>query len=400
MIAWQQRVRKYLQSTPYLSKAVNALKEGADSTPFRDAVNSLALVSDDGDYVLASLERLYVEGELIEVSLDEISTLWAILNVARPPVRPPTPDEATEALMLTLQEQRQMQKEINPKKQGTKSKTTPNKSLSSLVPRKSTSPTIKPTTHGRASSGGVQLLLQSLAKASRKRRAEEASLAKKEADLAKKLGTKAASVKRESTVSLTAPKKQTKKASSSRKSHGDTKNRNASDTTDKEWSDDECSADKCVKPLGDDVNWVQCDKCQLWYHCECLGMGDKVFSEDEKFYCYRCDSTTPRIDTALKKEPVIENSKVNGSSRMDLVAEGQTVDGAVEEDLVIEQVVTDQDVTRADVDRHVATLANSQWQPVDEQRDVSDILASMASGSNTAAIANGAQQQPPASAPQ
>ena len=36
--------------------------------------------------------------------------------------------------------------------------------------------------------------------------------------------------------------------------------------------DDEiCSAKRCLQPTGDDINWVQCDKCEKWYHLFCIG---------------------------------------------------------------------------------------------------------------------------------
>ena len=36
--------------------------------------------------------------------------------------------------------------------------------------------------------------------------------------------------------------------------------------------DDEiCSAKRCLQPTGDDINWIQCDKCEKWYHLFCIG---------------------------------------------------------------------------------------------------------------------------------
>merc|ERR1712130_661198 len=39
-------------------------------------------------------------------------------------------------------------------------------------------------------------------------------------------------------------------------------------------SEDDCSASnpKCKKPTGKQVHWVQCDKCELWYHLFCIGL--------------------------------------------------------------------------------------------------------------------------------
>lgn len=38
-----------------------------------------------------------------------------------------------------------------------------------------------------------------------------------------------------------------------------------------EEDDEICSAKRCLQPAGDDINWVQCDCCEKWYHLLCIG---------------------------------------------------------------------------------------------------------------------------------
>ena len=73
-------------------------------------------------------------------------------------------------------------------------------------------------------------------------------------------------------------------------------------------SDDDCSAPKCKRPTGkqveywtklylsskyfifecEQVHWVQCDKCELWYHLFCIGLKPQDIKEDEDFNCKFC----------------------------------------------------------------------------------------------------------------
>ena len=36
------------------------------------------------------------------------------------------------------------------------------------------------------------------------------------------------------------------------------------------------------------VHWVQCDKCELWYHLFCIGLKPQDIKEDEDFNCKFC----------------------------------------------------------------------------------------------------------------
>ncbi|XP_062579329.1 lysine-specific demethylase 5A-like isoform X3 [Saccostrea cucullata] len=52
--------------------------------------------------------------------------------------------------------------------------------------------------------------------------------------------------------------------------------------------DDNCAAIKCLKPTGEEVNWVQCDRCEEWYHLLCVGLGADEVTEDEEYECFKC----------------------------------------------------------------------------------------------------------------
>lgn len=39
---------------------------------------------------------------------------------------------------------------------------------------------------------------------------------------------------------------------------------------------------------GTEVNWVQCDRCEEWFHLLCIGLGEDEISESEDYVCYKC----------------------------------------------------------------------------------------------------------------
>merc|ERR1712198_438960 len=51
---------------------------------------------------------------------------------------------------------------------------------------------------------------------------------------------------------------------------------------------EDCSAAKCLRPVGKEVHWVQCDACELWLHLNCIGLKPEQVSEDEEFICKSC----------------------------------------------------------------------------------------------------------------
>ena len=66
------------------------------------------------------------------------------------------------------------------------------------------------------------------------------------------------------------------------------------DEEEDESSDDEkmedavCSAGQCIRPTCSEVNWVQCDTCQLWYHLVCVGLTSESVQYIEAYYCFPC----------------------------------------------------------------------------------------------------------------
>lgn len=57
--------------------------------------------------------------------------------------------------------------------------------------------------------------------------------------------------------------------------------------------------------VGEEVNWVQCDGCELWFHLLCVGLGKEQVTEEEDYVCHTCSHTSGKSpDTSdIKQEP-------------------------------------------------------------------------------------------------
>ena len=50
------------------------------------------------------------------------------------------------------------------------------------------------------------------------------------------------------------------------------------------------------------VHWVQCDKCELWYHLFCIGLKPHDIKEDEDFVCKFCKVDTGEGRSVKKRQ--------------------------------------------------------------------------------------------------
>ncbi|KAJ1348150.1 Rbr-2p [Parelaphostrongylus tenuis] len=60
--------------------------------------------------------------------------------------------------------------------------------------------------------------------------------------------------------------------------------------------DEVCSADTCLKPYGDTVEWILCDAgCARWYHYVCIGMTIESAKSLPSYVCYRCSNAPQHV---------------------------------------------------------------------------------------------------------
>lgn len=195
---------------------------------------SLHLPKSDGeDYVIRivpeirkQVEELLMEGDLLEVYLDETLALWKLLLATR--------DNDRELILIDFDAHL---------------KTTPKKR-------------------------GRKRLSDDLIESS-----------KKSLKVTKSEGEKKVRGRKQLNTSKDAQKKQRGKR------RGRRCQSTASNSSDSD--DEDCAANGCQRPTGQNVDWVQCDGgCEQWFHMVCVGLSAGDINEDEDYICITCSRTT------------------------------------------------------------------------------------------------------------
>lgn len=212
-----------------------SIQDSDDSKEGNDAMGehaySLHLPKVDGDdYVLQinpdirrQAEKLLMEGDLLEVYLDETFALWKLIQASRDPEK--------EVILIDFDSHLKS----SPKKRG------------------------------------------------RKRLSEESET--------KKAGGK--TVKLEGEKKIRGRKVKENKEGQGQKKQVKRRGRRRQSTGSEEDDDETCAASGCLKPTGQNVDWVQCDGgCEQWFHMACVGLSAEDINEDEDYICMTCSLTT------------------------------------------------------------------------------------------------------------
>ncbi|KAG5337753.1 KDM5A demethylase, partial [Acromyrmex heyeri] len=190
------------------------------------------------------LEELMMEGDLLEVALDETQHIWRILSYMN--------SHNTMRKYKSLEEVQANQEMKDVKKRG------------------------------------------------RKRKSEEFELHKKvgrqkveEKNVIKRSKSSGPIIKEKRQSSSPVPKRGPRKMK--RKSEGEESPRkrggNRTKKTKQESSDeeDDCAAVNCLRPSGKEVDWVQCDGgCEGWFHMHCVGLDRTEIAEEDDYICSNC----------------------------------------------------------------------------------------------------------------
>ncbi|TRY70876.1 hypothetical protein TCAL_02904 [Tigriopus californicus] len=236
-MAWQSAARTVLE-TPEVVEALDKLKPNTSPVPKSPQSSENGNTSPGGrrspdlpeirlsQACIDSLEDLMMQGDLLEVSLDELQHIWRLLQATEPRRSKKYPDlKQLEAELESVREDIKAKKRKRVAENG----------------------------------GSVEVKKRVTLEGGAKRPKKEIS-------------TKRTSTKRPD-------QKPNKTAQEDEEDDDD----------DEEEAQEDCSAQpSCLRPTGKEVHWVQCDGCELWFHLYCIGLKPEQVSEDEEFICKAC----------------------------------------------------------------------------------------------------------------
>ncbi|XP_022238310.1 lysine-specific demethylase 5A-like isoform X1 [Limulus polyphemus] len=289
------------------------------------------------------MEQLMMEGDLLEVSLDETQHIWRILQATKPARDPMTlgffPDDEnfeSEAHGKPEKEKKIKKRKLEDGRAVEKSKVKDklvkpkllNSAGSSTEICKPKKKKLKINKDGKPLSSGTAMMssndkgnLSSSSSTSSSSNKSFGSPRRLKPFSKKPLKVKIEARERKESL-LTIPKKDEDKSSKVEKTKPKllkkkqnrkplrkegpqvrlamgkgvkTENKAKDQDSPSEEDEDLCSATKCLKPTGEAVNWVQCDGgCEEWFHLYCMGLELKDVSETEDYICPGCIEMSAR----------------------------------------------------------------------------------------------------------
>lgn len=70
--------------------------------------------------------------------------------------------------------------------------------------------------------------------------------------------------------------------------------------------DEACLARPCKHPSSDEVDWVQCDTCEQWYHNLCVGITAETAAELDSYVCPYCNCAHDPLSNATSPDSNID----------------------------------------------------------------------------------------------
>ncbi|KAK7080654.1 Lysine-specific demethylase 5A [Halocaridina rubra] len=231
--------------------------------------------------IRTQVQDLLVEGELLEVSLDETIHLWRVLQAANHP--PALLEDTLLSLNSTGNSTEEKTKKPMPKKRKSQGEGPDEGQSKSL--QKSPSKKTKINKGSLVNADG-KIIGKGLLK---------------KKNIAKTGGGVGLVERKKKEGSALPGKEMTKKKMTGKKKRVSSQHNVLSDDDD---PDEACAAAKCMHPTGQNVDWVQCDACEGWFHYMCVGLTSDDVIEEEEYICKRCYPKRVSAKTASEAKAV------------------------------------------------------------------------------------------------
>lgn len=218
----------------------------------------------------ARLEELILEGDLLEVSMDESLHLWRILQATQSP-----PGDGTALGLFQT-----VGREGKPVKARARDKDQLDKKRKRKLEK------------GELTFGGDAAPRDILkADKPKKKKLKAVGDGKRDEPKAERRGVERADKKDKKRAKQRKMKEGAGAAKERKAKAGGRKATSRDDDSDDEYA--VCAAEDCQRPCGDEVNWVQCDGgCDGWFHQVCVGVSTEM-AEKEDYICLRCTRRRP-----------------------------------------------------------------------------------------------------------
>uniref|UniRef100_A0A1I8PMS0 [histone H3]-trimethyl-L-lysine(4) demethylase n=1 Tax=Stomoxys calcitrans TaxID=35570 RepID=A0A1I8PMS0_STOCA len=293
----------------------NEEEEDGETVPLDEATNAdhgLHLQKLLSDTETGSLEELMMEGDLLEVSLDESYEIWRVLSVVRPP------NSELERHQLSLKQQTHNQPKppssvnsaaedsndsllVQSSPNSTSNSGSGRNSSAAIKKRRSLEPATgcpiprkKVATPNKQTSSTTAVANNPSAKKSCRK--SDCSSKPSDENSENCTPTKQSNGSSQSNnLTISAQKKHRKRVGNNNNSNNNAgsasqkKNSQRAQMTQQDDDEEECRAENCHKPTGREVDWVQCDGgCNEWFHMYCVGLNRSQIKADDDYICIRC----------------------------------------------------------------------------------------------------------------
>ncbi|XP_041984302.1 lysine-specific demethylase lid isoform X2 [Aricia agestis] len=260
-MAWQDAARAQLSALPprALAKDSHVARSSANlEHAYSASPRSPSARVTPGQ--LQKLEDLMLEGDLLEVRLEEQAGVWSAVCAARAA-------EGRGARVLDAGRRKRAQRQPRPHRQlkRTRPHAAATTTTKTIKRGSSTTTNYLNRKQGLSSGSGLMMRKHYMARQERRKRGLPTTRGKL-ARHARPVGQARAAATR---------------AGPSRQESSSSSESSAED-------DEDCAAESCLRPTGK-IYWVQCDGgCDQWFHMHCVGLSHGALREDDDYVCGAC----------------------------------------------------------------------------------------------------------------